>query len=125
MLALAAVLLASGNTQAPAERLLGSLPEASLARMKTAAVTDLKNRLSHYLRLVARGETITVLDRGKAVAQITPPGDVSSEIEALARAGLARLPLRKPMRDLWTRPLPKSKAPVSEALHLDRDDRVS
>ena len=31
--------------------------------MKTAAVTDLKNRLSHYLRLVARGETVTVLDR--------------------------------------------------------------
>lgn len=93
--------------------------------MRTAAVTDLKNRLSHYLRLVARGETITVLDRGKPVAQITPPGDATSEIEALARAGLARLPLRKPARDLWTRTPPRSKAPVSEALQLERDDRLS
>jgi prevent-host-death family protein len=92
--------------------------------MKTAAVTDLKNRLSHYLRLVARGETITVLDRGKPVAQITPPGEASAELQRLAQAGLARLPIRKPARDLWTRPLPKSAASVSEALQDERDDRL-
>jgi prevent-host-death family protein len=92
--------------------------------MKTAAVTDLKNRLSYYLRLVARGETVTVLDRGRPVAQITPPGDAAEELQQLARAGLARLPVRKPARDLWTRPLPRSRASVSEALDEDRDDRL-
>ena len=92
--------------------------------MKTAAVTDLKNRLSHYLRLVGRGETITVLDRGRPVAQITPPGDASAELQRLAQAGLARLPIRKPPRDLWTRPLAQSSAPVSEALEEDREDRL-
>jgi prevent-host-death family protein len=93
--------------------------------MKTAPVTDLKNRLSHYLRLVARGETVTVLDRGQPVAQIIPAGTASEEIQRLAQAGLARLPLRKPAKDLWTRPLPRATAPVSEALAEDRDDRLS
>ena len=32
-------------------------------------MTDLKNRLSHYLRLVARGEHVTILDRGRPVAR--------------------------------------------------------
>lgn len=93
--------------------------------MRTAAVTDLKNRLSHYLRLVARGETVTVLDRGKPVAQLTPAADASAEVQRLAEAGLARLPLAKPARDLWTRPLPAAAAPVSEALDDDRGERPS
>jgi len=93
--------------------------------MKTAAVTDLKNRLSHYLRLVARGETVTVLDRGKPVAQLTPPGETSHELQRLAQAGMARLPLRRAARDLWTRPLPQSTDSVSEALQRDRDDRLT
>lgn len=92
--------------------------------MKTAAVTDLKNRLSYYLRLVARGETVTVLDRGKPVAQIMPPGDTSVELQRLVQAGLARSPVRKPSRDLWTRRLPRSGASVAEALQQDRDDRL-
>jgi prevent-host-death family protein len=93
--------------------------------MKTAPVTDLKNRLSYYLRLVARGETVTVLDRGRPVAQITPPSDASGELQRLVEAGLARLPTRKPARDLWTRPLPVSRAPLSDALREDRDDRLT
>ena len=92
--------------------------------MKTAPVTDLKNRLSYYLRLVARGETVTVLARGKVVAQITPPGDASGELQLLVQAGLARLPIRKPARDLWTRRLPTSATSVSEALQQDRGDRL-
>lgn len=92
--------------------------------MKAAPVTDLKNRLSHYLRLVARGETITVLDRGKPVAQIIPPGEASGDLERLVQAGLARPPRRKAARDLWTRRLPRASATVSEALRHDRDDRL-
>ncbi|MBI3782995.1 MAG: type II toxin-antitoxin system prevent-host-death family antitoxin [Deltaproteobacteria bacterium] len=92
--------------------------------MKTAAVTDLKNRLSHFLRLVARGETVTVLDRGRPVAQISPPGEAASELHQLAQAGLARLPLRKAPKDLWTRRLPRAKASVAQALDSDRNDRI-
>jgi prevent-host-death family protein len=92
--------------------------------MKAAPVTDLKNRLSHYLRLVARGETITVLDRGKPVAQLVPPGEVSADLHRLVQTGLARLPRRKAVKDLWQRPLPRARVPVSEALQQDREDRL-
>jgi prevent-host-death family protein len=33
---------------------------------------ELKNRLSHYLRLVEHGETITVLVRNRPVAKLVP-----------------------------------------------------
>jgi prevent-host-death family protein len=40
--------------------------------MKKAGVAELKARLSHYLRAVRRGETVTVLDRDTPIAQIVP-----------------------------------------------------
>ena len=92
--------------------------------MKTAPVTDLKNRLSHYLRLVARGETVTVLDRGRPVAQITPIGSADAELRALAASGLVRLPDRRLPKRFWTRPLPRSSASVLRALDEERADRV-
>lgn len=92
--------------------------------MKTAPITDLKNRLSHYLRLVARGETVTVLDRGRPVAQITPIGAADEELRALAAAGLVRLPTGRLPGRFWTRPLPRSSASVVTALEEDRTDRV-
>lgn len=95
------------------------------SHMKTAGVADLKNRLSYFLRIVSRGETVTVLDRGKPIAQLTPPGETSDELQKLAQTGMARLPLRTAPRDLWTRRLARSTQSVSDALHEDRDDRLS
>lgn len=40
--------------------------------MKKVRVAVLKAKLSHYLRLVRKGETITVYDRDKPVAEIVP-----------------------------------------------------
>jgi len=67
--------------------------------MKAAGVRDLKNRLSEYLRLVARGETVLVTDHGHVVAQLAPPPVFAppplSEDAALRRlsaAGKIRLP---------------------------------
>jgi prevent-host-death family protein len=40
--------------------------------MITANISELKARLSHYLRVVRRGETVTVTDRGRPVAEIAP-----------------------------------------------------
>ena len=91
--------------------------------MKAAPITDLKNRLSHYLRLVARGETITVLDRGIPVAEIKPIVFAESELSRLASEGLVRLPLRPLPADFLKRRLPKSREPVSTALDEDRADR--
>jgi prevent-host-death family protein len=92
--------------------------------MKTAPVTDLKNRLSHYLRLVGRGETVTVLDRGKPVAQLTPIRADDEELQRLAADGLVRLALEPVPKNFWTRPLPQSARSVSSALEEEREDRV-
>ncbi|MCU0726279.1 MAG: type II toxin-antitoxin system prevent-host-death family antitoxin [Planctomycetes bacterium] len=42
--------------------------------MKTVGVRELKDRLSEYLRIVARGGTVRVTSHGKAVADLRPAG---------------------------------------------------
>jgi prevent-host-death family protein len=51
---------------------------------------DLKNRLSHYLRLVREGERIIVCDRGKAVAELRSAEASRADDDASALAELAR-----------------------------------
>lgn len=52
-------------------------------------VRDLKTRLSEYLRLVQRGETILITDHGQPVGRILPAEqDIESRIAALQQAGL-------------------------------------
>ena len=41
--------------------------------MQAVAIKELKNRLSAYLREVARGEVVLVTDRGKVVAELRQP----------------------------------------------------
>jgi prevent-host-death family protein len=91
--------------------------------MKTAPVTDLKNRLSHYLRLVARGESVTILDRGRPVARLSRVETDDAEIDALVASGLARAPVSALPKDFLTRRLPRPKASVQRALIEDRVDR--
>jgi antitoxin (DNA-binding transcriptional repressor) of toxin-antitoxin stability system len=55
--------------------------------MKQVGIAELKSRLSEFIRLVQGGESITVLDRNRSVAQIVPMH---------ARAGLR---VRKPAVD--------------------------
>jgi prevent-host-death family protein len=40
--------------------------------MKQIGIADLKSRLSEFLRLVQGGESITVMDRNREIAQIVP-----------------------------------------------------
>ncbi len=41
--------------------------------MQAVAIKELKNRLSAYLREVARGEIVLVTDRGRVVAELRRP----------------------------------------------------
>lgn len=89
--------------------------------MKTAPVTDLKNRLSHYLRLVARGESVTITDHGQPVARLSRVEASSADTASLVAAGLARAPLAPLPPDFLERQLPVGD--VRQALLEDRDDR--
>lgn len=89
--------------------------------MTTSPVTDLKNRLSYLLRLVARGESVTLTDHGQPVARLSRVDAGSVDATSLVAAGLAR-PLIAPLPpDLLTRQLPA--AHVRQALLEDREDR--
>jgi prevent-host-death family protein len=59
---------------------------------------ELKNRLSHYLRLVRDGERVTVCDRGKAVAELRAVSDEGDADEAMALRELAKQGLVTPGR---------------------------
>ena len=41
--------------------------------MRTVGLKMLKNKLSEYVRLAAKGETVVITDRGRPVAEIVAP----------------------------------------------------
>lgn len=43
--------------------------------MTSVNIAEVKDRLSHYLRLVRRGEALLVRDRDQVIARIDPAGD--------------------------------------------------
>jgi antitoxin (DNA-binding transcriptional repressor) of toxin-antitoxin stability system len=70
--------------------------------MKAVGVKQLKARLSEYLRLVQRGETLLLTHRDEVIAEIRParrgaglPDETEALLDALAESGdvtRARLP---------------------------------
>ena len=91
--------------------------------MQRATVSDLKSRLSAYLKKVRAGETVLVLDRDQPVAKIEPAtfeDDPKARLAMLAREGLIKpAEKRVPMRMLKSRP-PASPKSVLEALLKER-----
>jgi len=64
--------------------------------MHAVGIRELKNKLSHYVRLVEAGESVLVTHRGAVVAELGPPGRgrercgvVASRLDELARRGAA------------------------------------
>ena len=51
--------------------------------MKTVGVAELRQSLSRYLRLVARGERLLVTDRNRPVAELGPQPTVGAELDRL------------------------------------------
>lgn len=74
--------------------------------MRAVGLKTLKNKLSEYIRLAARGETVLVTDRDRVVAEIVPPQ--SGRADLLGDAQLADA-----VRRGWLRPplLPGAGAP--------------
>jgi antitoxin (DNA-binding transcriptional repressor) of toxin-antitoxin stability system len=91
-------------------------------------IAELKNRLSHYLRRVQRGESILVCDRDRVIARIdrvdagTPPSESEAEwLDRLERHGVVRRAMaRRPRR--WLARRPPMAADVVAALLQERDE---
>ena len=96
--------------------------------MKAVNVAELKNRLSHYLRIVRGGEPILVRDRDRVIARLEPAGgqeaaadDEGRRLAALEARGIVRRGGGRLTRLLLAR-RPKVKADVLGALLREREE---
>lgn len=93
--------------------------------VRAVGLKVLKNRLSEYIRLAARGQTVLVTDRDRVVAEIGPPTPGRGEfvtdahLAALVRDGV----LRPALVPRGTVPPRKPVAPTEEILEELRADR--
>jgi antitoxin (DNA-binding transcriptional repressor) of toxin-antitoxin stability system len=99
-------------------------PRSYLSTMRSVGLKVLKNKLSEYVRLAARGETVLVTDRDRVVAEIVPPREGRSEwladaqLAAMVRDGV----LRPPLAPRGVVPPRKPVCPTEEVLReLDGD----
>jgi len=70
------------------------------------SIRELKNRLSHYLRLTKAGESVIITERGTPIGRIVPAGaTVDVRIDAMMQAGLV----------LWNRKKLSPIHPVTKA----------
>jgi len=64
--------------------------------MKRVSVTDLKNKLSEYLRLVKKGETVEIVERNVPIARIEAVAQSRNrreiDVEDLERRGILKRP---------------------------------
>jgi prevent-host-death family protein len=88
--------------------------------MRAVGLKVLKNKLSEYVRLAERGETVLVTDRDRVVAEIVPPEKTRSLIIADAL-------LAEAVRQGWitppafTSPTPPPRNPVAPFAELKRE----
>jgi prevent-host-death family protein len=94
-------------------------------QMKTVGITELKNRLSHHLEIVRRGEEIVIHHRHRPVAKLVPlngTSEFSDEELALAAAGILRLPEKNALpENFWDAPRPR--VAVKDAVKAVLDER--
>ncbi len=81
--------------------------------MKTATLTETKNRLSALVDQVRHGETVLILDRGRPVARLVSVlAEESSSAEGrsarLERKGILRRASASKSADLFDKPRPKA-----------------
>ncbi len=92
--------------------------------MPTAAVSDLKARLSEYLKRVKGGAEILNTNRGKHVARLVPVSRAKIARDALVqmeKQGLIKLGSGKLPKDFWSMPRPED--PGESVLNALLDER--
>ena len=85
--------------------------------MSEVGIRALKQNASAVVAEAAAGETVTITDRGRPVAQMTPLH--KSRLETLVEAGRAR----PPRREVSELPIPEPGPDLSGVLAEMRDDQ--
>lgn len=99
-----------------------------MVSMTQVSVSELKSRLSRYLREVRRGGEIQILDRGRPIARLTglPSGAAEPDedrLERLERAGILRRGRGDIARFLREHPPLELAIDLSTTLDEEREDR--
>ena len=92
--------------------------------MKTAAISEIKAKLSDFLNQVKAGEEVLITDRGKPVARLSPLAKTRSSAHPaiLEKQGLIRLGSGKLPKNIGTLPRAKDDAGlVLKALLEERE----
>jgi len=99
-----------------------------LMAMTAVNVAALKNRLSHYLRLVRRGQTVLVRDRDRVIARIEPAGgadaaagDDARRLFDLEARGILKRGRSRVTPELWAH-RPRTDADAIAGLLDERHD---
>jgi antitoxin (DNA-binding transcriptional repressor) of toxin-antitoxin stability system len=94
--------------------------------MKQVSVTELKNQLSRYLRLVKQGVTVEVLERSVPIARLEALRDPgrrgSADLEGLVRDGIVARAARKPRSGRLPPPV-RARGDAVRALIEERGER--
>jgi prevent-host-death family protein len=95
--------------------------------MRTATITELKNHLSAFIDQVRAGESVLILDRGRAVARLEPVvrhRDATGRLERLERAGILQSGSGPPPLNRLRQPPPalEGGASVVQALLDERGE---
>jgi antitoxin (DNA-binding transcriptional repressor) of toxin-antitoxin stability system len=94
--------------------------------MEKATISELKNRLSAYLKKVRAGHTVLIFDRDQPVARLERVGGgerTDDRLTRLERAGLLRRASRPVnVKALKAQPAPRATRSVVQALVDERRD---
>ena len=101
------------------------------SQMKTASISEAKNRLSALIDRVRKGESVIITDRNRPVAQLTPLNAATKVatdawLVDLEREGIIRRPRRKGIPKCLLRPpirLPKGVSVLEALLEERRNGR--
>jgi len=96
--------------------------------MKRVSVTDLKNQLSRYLRLVKKGETVEILERSVPIARLEAvrtgaDAHVDAHLERLRRDGIVIAARAEARAGLLEEPPVPCRGDPSAAVIDGRGDR--
>lgn len=93
--------------------------------MISVSISSLKNRLSHFLRHVKKGETIIIMDRDKPIAEILPfsqsKENQEGDLAVLESQGLIRRGDPSKLKT-WKPSLQKKNVGVLDALLKERKE---
>ena len=92
--------------------------------MRRVTVTELKNKLSQYLRLVKKGETIEVVERSIPIARLERlRTSDDAELSQLVRDGIVTPARGAAPDDLFARPPIRCRGDAVRAVVEQRGDR--